>query len=149
MIFDKIQNAAKYECFGGRLAKGLEYIRKTDFSNMPAGKYDIDGENLFAIVSEYETKDVKDCSLEAHRKYLDIQYMLSGEELVGLSFLDKQVASKPYNDKDDYALYSESCSMMKLDAGRFAVFYPEDLHMPGVQIEKPGKIRKIIIKVRI
>jgi YhcH/YjgK/YiaL family protein len=149
MIFDKISNSGKYKCLSPRLAKGLEYISVTDFSRMEAGKYELDGEALIAIVSEYETKSSGQCALEAHCKYLDIQYMLVGEEYVGLNFLHKQVPSKAYSDADDYALYTDSCSMVKLTAGHFAIFYPEDLHMPGVQIENPARIRKVIIKVLI
>jgi YhcH/YjgK/YiaL family protein len=149
MIFDKISNSDKYKCLSPRLAKGLEYIRKTDFSGMETGKYELDGEALFAIVSEYETKNSTECALEAHRKYLDIQYMLVGEEYVGLNFLHKQEPSKGYSDTDDYALYADSCSMVKLEAEHFAIFFPEDLHMPGVHTGKPEKIRKVIIKVLI
>jgi YhcH/YjgK/YiaL family protein len=149
MILDKIENASMYVSIGSRLAKGLKYIQETDFSSLTPGKYEIDGENLFAIVSEYETKALSDCALEAHRKYIDIQYIISGSEIIGVNSLRNQAPSKAYDDKDDYALYSDDSSHLKMDAGKFAIFFPEDIHMPGVQIDSPQKIRKIIVKVRI
>jgi YhcH/YjgK/YiaL family protein len=138
-----------YTSISPRLAKGLKYIQETDFSAMIAGKYELDGENLFAIVSEYETKALKDCALEAHRQYIDIQYILSGTEIIGVNTLRNQIPSKAYDAKDDYALYADDSSHLKMDPGKFAIFFPEDIHMPGVQLDSPQKIRKVIVKVKI
>ncbi|HXC03129.1 MAG TPA: YhcH/YjgK/YiaL family protein [Bacteroidia bacterium] len=149
MIYDKVENASRYAPVSARIAKGLEYIRHTDFTGMEPGKHEIEGEDLFAVINEYETKDESECVLEAHRKYLDIQYMLSGSEQIGISTLYKQEPVKAYNDKDDYALYSDKLSFFQLKSGTFAIFFPEDLHMPGVKDQHPSKIRKVIVKVRI
>jgi YhcH/YjgK/YiaL family protein len=149
MIFDKIENSSRYAPVSARLAKGLAYIKNTDFTGMEAGKHEIDGEDLFAVINEYETKEEKDCVLEAHRKYIDIQFMLSGSEQIGISTLYKQEPVKAYNDKDDYALYSDAMSFFQLKSGIFAIFFPEDLHMPGVIDKTASKIRKVIVKVRV
>ncbi|MFI5149265.1 MAG: YhcH/YjgK/YiaL family protein [Bacteroidia bacterium] len=149
MIYDKVENASLYAPVGSRIAKGLDYIKNTDFNGMEPGKQEIEGEDLFAIISEYETKEEQECALEAHRKYLDIQYMLNGSEQIGVSTLYKQEPVKAYNDKDDYALYADKMSFFELKSGTFAIFFPDDLHMPGVKHHTRAKIRKVIVKVRI
>jgi YhcH/YjgK/YiaL family protein len=149
MIYDKVENASRYAAVSARVAKGLQYIQNTDFTRMEPGKHEIDGEDLFAVINEYETKEEKDCVLEAHRKYLDIQYMLSGSELIGISTLYKQEPVKAYSDANDYALYSDKLFFVQLKAGTFTIFFPEDLHMPGVIDKSPVKVRKVIVKVRI
>jgi YhcH/YjgK/YiaL family protein len=149
MIVDKLEHAPQYKNLGERIAKGLEYIQNTDFSAMEAGKYPIQDEDLFAVINEYETKDAKDCVLEAHKKYIDIQYMLTGSELIGTTLLNNQIPSQAYNEKDDYVLFKEESSPVTMNPGMFAIFFPQDLHMPGVKIQGPLKVKKVIVKVRI
>jgi YhcH/YjgK/YiaL family protein len=149
MIVDKIENSGLYSQSGTRIARAFQYLHTTDFSKLAAGKYEIESDDIFAIVSEYETKDIQDCALEAHRKYIDIQYLLEGSELIGVTSLKKQIASKAYSEEDDYALYADHSSLLELEAGRFAIFFPEDLHMPGVKNKQKAQVRKVIIKVRV
>ncbi len=149
MIVDKIENSGIYTQAGTRIATAFKYIHATDFSEMLPGKYEIDGDDIFAIISEYETKDIAECALEAHRKYIDIQYVLEGAEFIGVTSLKKQVPVKAYSEEDDYVLFADDSSMVMLEAGRFAVFFPEDLHMPGLKNGNKAKIRKLIIKVKV
>jgi YhcH/YjgK/YiaL family protein len=149
MVLDKIENAKMYGKLSVRLASAFEYIRTTNLALLEPGKYEVDQDDILAIMSEYETKDLKDCSLEAHRKYIDIQYMLSGTELIGVTALEGQAPTKAYDAAEDYALYKEEASYFKLEPGKFAIFFPEDLHMPGLQLGGPGKVRKLIMKVKV
>ena len=84
MIIDKIENAHLYKGLSKRIEKAFEYIRATDLKNIKPGKYEIDGENIFALISEYKTKSEQEGKLEAHRKYIDVQYVISGEEIDGI-----------------------------------------------------------------
>jgi len=136
MIFDKIE-------------KAFEYLKQTDFSKLEAGKYVVDGDNLFAMVQEYDTKNDADCKLEAHKKYIDVQYVVSGEELIGVRPLINQTPSKEYDAENDYALYDDTCSFIKVSPTQFAVLFPQDLHKPGIKINTSAKVKKVVMKVRV
>lgn len=151
MIADTINNSELYKNLSPLIKKGFDYIKQTDFSKMELGKYLIEGDALFALFQEYETKDINDCKLEAHKKYIDIQFILSGRELIGVTPLTDQLPSKEYNADDDYALYDNiSSSMIKLESGDFAIFFPTDLHMPCLKIDnRSEKVKKVVIKVKV
>ena len=104
---------------------------------------------MFALVQEYETKNDSDAKLEAHKKYIDVQYIISGEELIGITPLINQTPCKEYDAEHDYALYDDTCSFVKITAQQFAILFPEDLHKPGIKISNPSKVKKVVIKVRI
>ena len=97
MIIDRIENANLYKNIGERISKSFDYIKTTNLKNLPAGKYPIDGENIFALVSEYKTKLESEGKLEAHKKYIDVQYVLNGEELIGyFPFLQSLIICTKY-----------------------------------------------------
>lgn len=150
MIIDKIENISLYKGLYKRLDFAFDYITNADFSNLKAGKYQIDGNDVFILVNEYETKLVKAEVLESHRKYIDVQYILSGEEVIEYSPFDKQVINRNYDSENDYSFYhTENSIKLTFKAGMFSIFLPEDLHMPGVISKSPSKIRKIVVKVLI
>ena len=149
MIFDKIENAALYENVSPLLKKAFAYIKQTDFSKLENGKHIIEEDNLFAIVQEYETKNDADSKLEAHKKYIDVQYIISGEELIGITPLINQKPCKEYDVENDYALYDDTCSFVKIIPTQFAVLFPDDLHKPGIKINVSGKVKKVVIKVKV
>jgi YhcH/YjgK/YiaL family protein len=148
MIIDKIENAHLYKNIGERISKSFDYIKTTDLKNLPAGKYPIDGENIFALVSEYKTKPESEGKLEAHRKYIDVQYVISGEELMGYAPLGTQQIIEPYKEDNDIVFFTGDKSFTKVSAGMFAVFFPEDIHMPGIASGKSSSVKKLVIKVR-
>lgn len=146
MVLDKIENSELYKNLHPRFVKAFEYILKTDFSQLVDGKYPIEKDEIFALVQEYRTKDAKDAKLEAHRKYIDIQYIHSGAELIGVAPFNNQTLVIDEPEKD-IAFYEGEASFIKLEAGMFAVFFPGDMHMPGLKIAQPAKVKKIVIKV--
>ncbi len=149
MIIDKIENSGLYLNLGKRIAKAFKYINSTDFSRIEPGRYEIENDNIFAIVNEYETKNVSDCVLEAHRKFIDIQYICSGVELIGVAPLVNQIPTKEYDESKDCAFFNEETSFVEMTGGMFAIFFPDDLHMPGVKTDSILKVKKVVIKVRI
>jgi YhcH/YjgK/YiaL family protein len=148
MIIDKIENAHLYRNIGERISKSFDYIKATDLKNLPAGKYLIEGENIFALVSEYKTKPESEGKLEAHRKYIDVQYVIEGEELMGYAPLGLQQILEPYKEENDIVFFTGDKSFTKVSAGMFAVFFPEDVHMPGIASGKSSSVKKLVIKVR-
>jgi len=149
MIIDKIENSKLYEGISQRIKEAFEYIRNTDLKNIKPGKYDIDGENIFALISKYKTKAESEGKLEAHRKYIDVQYVISGEELMGFAPLGDQIILEPYKEESDISFFKGEKSLTKVSAGMFAIFFPEDVHMPGISTGKISNVKKLVIKVRI
>jgi len=149
MIFDKIENSGIYENISPLIEKAFEYLKQTDFSGMENGKHVVDGEALFAILQEYDTKNDADAKLEAHRKYIDVQYIISGEEYIGVRPLINQIPCKEYDAENDYALYDDTCSFLKISPRQFAVLFPQDLHKPGIKVDGSIKVKKVVMKVRV
>lgn len=149
MIIDKIENSHRYKGLNTRIEKTFEYIRNTDLKNIQPGKYEIDGENVFALISDYKTKPESEGKLEAHRKYIDVQYVIEGEELMGYSPLGNQEILEPYKEENDIIFFKGEKSFTKVSSGMFAIFFPEDVHMPGISSENISEVKKLVIKVRV
>ena len=149
MILDKIENIQFYNGIGVGLNQAFEYIRATDFSEMTPGRHEINAE-MFVLVNDYITKTDKAEILEAHKKYIDVQYLLKGKELIEYETYDNHAISQAYDEVNDYLLYKPNgTSKLKLGEGMVAVFFPDDLHMPGIIDGNPSNIKKIVVKVLI
>lgn len=149
MILDKLEHADWYAGINENLKKGFEFLKNTDLASLEVGKYEIDGKNIFALVSEYESKKPEDCRPEAHQLYADIQYIVSGREAIGYVTLANQPTTVEYNPEKDIAFYQAETVAVNLEAGVFTVFYPQDIHRPCMQIDGPEKVKKVVIKVRV
>jgi YhcH/YjgK/YiaL family protein len=149
MIIDKIENADLYKNLGERIKKSFDYIKKTDLKNLRPGRYDIDGDNIFALISEYQTKAELEGKLEAHKKYIDVQYLIEGEELMGYAPLGNQQTLEAYKEENDIIFYKGEKVFVKVTKGMFAIFFPEDVHMPGIQVRKKSLVKKLVIKVKV
>ncbi|WP_423734944.1 YhcH/YjgK/YiaL family protein [Chitinophaga caseinilytica] len=148
MIIDTLANAELYAGLGDRFQTAFRWLRETDLASLEKGKHSIEGDRIFAIVNEYDTIPAEGEQMESHRKHIDVQYIVSGEELVGHDMLRSQQVSRPYDDNDDFMLYADRPSFYtKLAAGDFAIFYPTDLHMPNLISGKSVPVRKIVIKI--
>lgn len=149
MILDTVENIELYKGLHQRLSLGLEYIANTDFSKLEEGTYEIDGEHLFAILQSYNSKEESICRLEAHKKYIDIQYLIEGEEFIGVEPLANQEVLEDLLEENDVIFYKGKAAKIKLSKGSFMVFFPTDVHAPGIQIEKPTKVIKVVVKVAV
>jgi YhcH/YjgK/YiaL family protein len=149
MIIDKIENASLYTGISERIKTALDYIQNTDFSIMGNGNYEIEGDTIFALINEYKTKNANESFLEGHRDYIDVQYIVEGFEQVGVVMLDGQKAIKEYDANDDFVLFTEKHSLVSLKKDMFVIFFPDDLHMPGLKIGKPALVKKVVVKVKI
>lgn len=148
MVIDKIENYRLYSKLTKRLAKGFEFILNTDLVTIEPGKYEIDNDAIFAIVQEYDTKEEQDSVLEGHHKYIDIQYVIQGVELMGFTPLTNQEVVEENLEKD-YTFYKGETSMFRVEEGMFTLFFPEDLHRPGVKAGQISKVKKVVVKVKI
>jgi len=149
MILDSIANIERYRSLSLNISKAIDYILSGKAENLPAGKTEIDGDEVFLLMNEYETKDQTECKTESHRIYIDIQWMIAGSEKVGFSFLDNQKVTESYNHEKDYTFYDASLDYFELKQGWFAIFFPTDLHCPSIAVHTHMKIRKAVLKVKI
>lgn len=150
MVIDHISRAALYYQLHSGIETALRYIQTTDFTKLENGKYEIDGEQVFAIVQEYDTKDAAIEKLESHKKFIDVQFVISGVEQMGHAFLKEQIPSRPYNPEDDFMLFDEYPDYFSVvTEGMFTIFYPTDLHMPCIQHKQSSHVRKVVVKVAV
>lgn len=149
MIVDKIENSHLYNSLGEKIIKAFEILKQTDFSKLEPGKYDVDGDNIFYMINHYKTKNMEGSESEVHRKYIDVQYMVSGNECIGYAPLENQVPTKKYDEEGDFAFYNEKVSTVTMKPGMFAIFYPTDLHMPGIIHNESTDVVKVVIKVKV
>lgn len=148
MVIDHISRAAIYYQLHPGIEMALRYIQTTDFSKLDNGKYEIAGEQVFAIVQSYDTKEPSTEKLEAHKKYIDVQYVVSGQEKMGHALFKAQVPSREYQSDDDFMLFDEAPDFFSLvTEGMFTIFYPSDLHMPCILHEQSALVKKVVIKV--
>ena len=148
MILDTLENYQLYSTINERIAKGFAFLRTTDLDAIPSGKHDIEGDTIFALVQEYQTKPLNECKLESHKKYIDIQYVIRGEEFIGVTTKNNQKILEQDEDKD-YTFYEGTTSLVRVSKGMFTIFFPDDLHQPCVQTESAAEVKKVVIKVLI
>lgn len=151
MIIDKIKNKDLYLNVNSRLVAAFNFLEKTNLKNLKPGRIDIDGNKLFVLVNEYTTKKNELNVLEAHKKYLDLQYIISGVEVIEYELYDNHSVNREYSEEDDYSLFNPNEPIkLRLSEGNFVIFFPEDLHLPTVAFnDKPSDIKKIVIKILI
>ncbi|MFT7612927.1 MAG: YhcH/YjgK/YiaL family protein [Parvicellaceae bacterium] len=148
MVIDHLNNSNLYLGLGPLIQKGFEFINNTDLAQAELGKHEIDGEDVFAIVMEYETKPVAECKYEGHHKYIDLQFLISGGEFMGVATLIDQTAVET-NLEHDYEFYDIQSDLIRFEPNTFMLFYPNDLHMPGVHQTEPESVRKVVVKIKV
>jgi YhcH/YjgK/YiaL family protein len=150
MISDKIESNKIYESISPRIKAGLDYLAKTDFSAMEAGRYEIDGKNLFALVQIYDSLPREQGKWECHQNYIDIQYIAEGIEQIGFTNIDNMTISTEYNPEKDVAFLSGEGDYVTLTKDCYGIFFPQDAHQPKIAPGNvPGLVKKVVIKVKI
>ena len=147
MIKDNLKNAYKYYSLSPAIDKALQYLENNNLEEFSDGSYPIDGDDIYMNVQEYETKISN--NIESHRKYIDIQFMIRGQENIGVCGLDDIVPSSEYDEKKDVIFYNGEASLELLNENEFVIFYPEDAHLPCQMIDVPKIVKKVVVKIKI
>lgn len=147
MIFGKKEELNLYRGISENVAKGIDFLMNFD-TTQPEGKYEIDGQKVYALVTSGKTKKSDEPVYEAHRKYIDLQYILSGEEDTGYASVEDCTVTVPYDENGDYLMVKGEGSEVKVSAGDFYMAFPCDGHRPMCS-KTPGDIRKVIVKIAI
>lgn len=150
MIYDTMGNADLYAGTNSRLGKALIWLKNIEES-IGEGRHDIDADNVFAIVASYTTKTDPAAQFEAHHKYIDIQILLSGSERVDVTIDQTGEVVTAYDDATDAEMTAppQEWSSIILRPGMVTVLFPQDVHRPGMAIDTPAPVRKVVAKVRI
>lgn len=134
-----------------RWDKAFAFLKNTDLKALEVKKHELDGDNLFALVSEYMTKNEEDAKFEAHKKYVDIQYVISGSEQMSITPVTKKgEVLTPYDETKDleFMTVSESSHYIATPE-KFFLFFPSDLHRPSVKVGENAQVKKVVVKVKL
>lgn len=149
MIFDHFFNINIFKGFYPDIDEGLKFLQQVSPDIAP-GTYQINP-RVKAIVSEYETKVKNEVGYEAHRKNIDIQYLLKGEERVACLPVEKLKETKPYSEEKDAVFFTASVKPIEMTLGDefFAIFFPQDGHMPQLSVGGVEMVKKVVVKVEM
>ena len=148
MIYDHIDRIGLYR-FSPATMKAFEFL-KTLTPDSPDATLELIGRDVYVMVQSYDTEAEPSPILEAHRKYIDIQYCIAGAEYIAVAPLDETTIKTPYDEEKDVAFYYAQ-KMMTLSAmtpGRFVLLFPTDEHFAKMAAEAPCRIKKAVVKLR-
>jgi YhcH/YjgK/YiaL family protein len=132
-----------------QIKKCIAYAERERLIEKEPGNYEIDKDDLYVNVISYETAPMESKEWEAHKKYIDLHYVLVGKERMDLNFID-QMVQNPYNNENDFLILSGDKSVsVVIGSGEYVVCFPEDAHMPGIQVDQPQVVKKAIFKIKV
>lgn len=151
MILGKGIHLGQYEACGFDSNKVLAFVERAEREQLPEGRYELDGDQLFAMIQVYETKDREECLYEAHKLYGDIQYMMEGTETIYGAHIDGLKVVEDRTPEADILFYdkAEEEAAMTVKPGYFAIFMPQDGHMPCCVSKEHMMVKKIVVKFRV
>ena len=148
MILDRIEQIERYKILNPHFSAAFAFLQQAELSELPCGKHDIDGDNVFAIVDKATARPREQARLEAHRKYIDIQVVLSGSDEMG--WKNRAICKIPdgeYDSDSDVEFFADAPdAWIPVSAGSFAIFFPDDTHAPLIG---SGELHKVVVKVMI
>ena len=149
MVYDFIENAELYEGLDEGIAQGLIALEDMDIAGLAPGKYETQAEGVTLSVQAYDSKLPENARLEAHRRYIDIQYIVSGCEKIGILPLNLAGKETEANEKNDIWFYEGKGDEITLREGQFMIIYPGECHAPGIAVDSPAPVKKVIVKVPV
>lgn len=151
MVFDLAKNLDFYKGLGigDRYAKAVEFLKNSDLKSLENGRHDIDGENVYANVMTYTTLPWEEAKYEAHENYTDIQYVVTGSEVITYAPVDSLNVSVPYNPQKDAVLFDNANPGLKVvvNEDEFMIFNPWDGHKPKALNQSACEVKKIVVKI--
>jgi len=148
MILDIFERADAYRNLHPEFATAIQFVRAQNWQNIKDGRHPIEAEGMFALIATNPPLSTEVAQLESHQRYIDLQYIIDGTEEIGWKSLkDGLVPTTEYDPKRDIRFYQNRPDCwLKLKAGTFAIFYPEDAHAPGVST---ATVRKVVVKIAV
>lgn len=127
-----------------------DFITKTEAGEWVVSKNDLEA-GYRGLVQLYNSKNREDCKMEAHEKFIDIQYVSSGKEAIAVLPITECEVKVPYNEEKDVIFYEDTdkAELIELTDGEALVLFPEDAHMPGMKVGESVEVKKIVMKVPV
>ncbi len=148
MIIDQISNAYLYTSLSPEIKRAFDYIQGTDLLTLRVGEHELDGRNFYVVVQQHNTKLPDQGRWEAHRRYIDLHYMVQGTERIGYAPLSR-MKQGAYDGIKDFLALSGTGDFMTLKSGDFMLLWNDEGHMPGMAVDSPSMVNKIVVKIRI
>jgi len=148
MVFDDIGNVSLYFGLGPGIARALAHVSGTDFATVEPGRYELE-QGCYCMVQDYETAPREQKRFEAHRQYVDVQFIASGEERIGHALIDTLREVEVYDESKDVVWFVGEGNFVTTCPGTFMILFPHDAHMPGVSVAQADAVRKVVVKVPI
>jgi YhcH/YjgK/YiaL family protein len=148
VIIDHLLNAQRYGPLNPGIDLAIKFLQRPDLVSLAPGRYDLKGDDVYALVSEYTSSPMSERRWEAHHRYLDLQYVISGSERIGYAPVSRMHA-EPYDEARDILWLSGTGDYLALLPGLFMLLWPDDAHMPGVADGVSIGVRKVVVKIRV
>lgn len=148
MVVDHLRNADVYRNLGPGIASALDFLKNTDFTKAAAGRHQLE-DGLYAVVQHYETGPQEEKRWEAHRQYIDIQYVVAGTEQIGCVDINSLEPVSDYSPEKDEVLLEGKGSFTLMPRGTFMILLPHEAHMPRVSADSKCEVHKVVVKVPV
>jgi biofilm protein TabA len=151
MIVDRVENGRLYFPLHKGFGKAFAVLAEPGLEQKPDGRYSVDGDDVYYILQHYTTKPIDQGRFESHKKYIDVQVLLAGQELLAYSPTTGLEVVEPYSEEKDIMFYRVGTiiAQTKLEPGLFCLLYPHDAHLPSCQVACPAPVHKVVFKVRL
>jgi YhcH/YjgK/YiaL family protein len=152
MIAGSIQHVEAQLKETPHLKEAIAFLKNTNLGALPEGRLEVNGTAVYVMVQSYETIPLESAKIEAHKKYIDLQFVCAGEEAIGWIPVSRLAETLEYNEAKDVFFGKaplEQMSLVRLAAGELAVLFPEDAHAPKLRVSGPVKVMKIVVKVAV
>lgn len=152
MILTTVSQLNRYESLNPLFPKTFAALAELAGQPFEKGRHEVDGDRIYINAAEYDTRPAEGAGMEHHKRYIDVMWMVSGEETIGVCNTSQLTdITMPYSEKDDVALaklvgvYTE----VKIKTGDVVILFPEDAHAPSMQLNGAGHVQKLIAKVEV
>lgn len=148
VAINKVEFARQYHLNKAHWEKAFTFLKDSDLLTLKNGRHEIDGNNVFAIVSEAPSRDYDKTAFESHKNYIDLQYVITGEEKMGRTPAESLKVDKPYNEQADIAYYIGDGKIYTVHQNCFLLFFPGEAHRPNITPGGNKVVKKIVIKIK-
>lgn len=152
MIKNSLKYTKNYYNLSNKIKLALEYLEKNDLKVFDNGRYDILGDDVYVNVQDYTSKPKTQGKWEAHKKYIDIQFMIKGTERIGVGEIDNYQTTEAYDESKDLeflAVANDNYQFINMNENDFIILYPQDVHMPQIAMNTPSYVKKAVVKISI
>ena len=152
MIKNSLKYTKNYYNLSNKIKLALEYLEKNDLKVFDNGRYDILGDDVYVNVKDYTSKPETQGKWEAHKKYIDIQFMIKGTERIGVGEIDNYQTTEAYDESKDLeflAVANDNYQFINMNENDFIILYPQDVHMPQIAMNTPSYVKKAVVKISI